>query len=180
MNKQYAVVLTFPQEITKGIEVLRNKYNKSEYEIVPHITLKMPFRIFTDKKQVIETLNKIAKKTESFEIKMNGISYFENPTSSAVYIALKDNLSVYNLHKTIVFALNGLIQEVGKVNFELDNYIPHITIGESISNLDVQKVKQELSTYKPSHTIFIDSFSLFSADDNLKWKYIKKFKFRKT
>lgn len=176
MNKYlYAVVLTFPEDITDELENLRKQYNKSAYEIVPHITLKMPFSLSTDLPRVIKTLDNVSFKTKEFDVEMNGLGYFENSINGVIYVALKDAVETSSLHKQIVFGLKDYIKDIEEPKFELDNYIPHATIGERIPKKDVEQCKLELSNYNPRYKIRINSFSLFSSKDNHKWQLVKKF-----
>ncbi len=176
MDEQFAIVLTFPDVISNELSVLRNKYNKSIYDIVPHITLKMPFMLLVSIKRITEILNEIALSTNTFEIETNGLGYFENSANGVIFIAIKNIDKIKNLHKLIALKLKDFIKDVEEPKFELDNYIPHATIGESIPKAELEKCKQELSNYNPKYKIKIDSFSLFSSKDNHKWDLVSTFK----
>lgn len=174
-NNLYAIVLTFPENITDELEYLRKKYNKSVYEIVPHITLKMPFSLSEDLSKIIDILNNISFKTKSFDIEMNGLGYFKNESNCTIYVALKNIDEATILHKQIVHSLKNCIKDIDKPRFELDKYIPHATIGESIPIKDVKHLKLELSNYNPIHKFTIKRFSLFSSKNNHKWELVKVF-----
>jgi len=175
VNKQYIVILTFPQKIETEIKALRDKYNKATSQIIPHVTLKQPSYLLSDESSIKEELREIARVTNPFIIELDGLSYFQNQKNTA-YIALKDKTSVTELHKKIVYALQGKVDEVKKERFELENFTPHATIGEYLSKEDIKIIKQELSYYNPSYSIPIDSFSLYSADSRLQWEPVEEFK----
>jgi 2'-5' RNA ligase len=174
---QYAIVLTFPREIEKELQELRIKYNKTLTQIVPHITLKQPFQLLVDESIIRKKLHEITENITPFTIEFHGLSYFENEKNTA-YIALKDKTQVTELHKRIVYTLQGKVDEINKEPYELENFIPHATIGENIPSEDIKRIKQELSSYNPSYVISIDSFSLYSANDNLQWKPVERFELK--
>ncbi len=176
MDQQYAVILTFPKEISNELSILRYKFNKSVYEIVPHVTLKMPFELLISIEDFRKILNEIALNTKPFDIETNGLGYFENSINGVIYVAIKDIDRIKNLHKKIVLKLKDFIKDIEEPKFELDNYVPHATIGESIPKEELEKCKQELLDYNPKYKIKIDSFSLFLSKDNHKWDLISTFK----
>ena len=97
------------------------------------------------------------------------------------YVAVRNQLPVYNLHATIIHALEGLIS--GDNTFILQNFTAHLTINEHAPGETLAALKKELSTCKPEYRVRITSFTLFAAEANEKpeiWKPVRIFRFPKS
>jgi 2'-5' RNA ligase len=173
----YTVVLTIQKEAREELKKLRVRYNKYESSSIdPHITLKQPFELLVDLDIINEKLEEIAKETEPFNITPDGVKYFEGENNVA-YVSFKDVSQVAALHKKIVYSLRGLVREKYDEEFELDKFLPHITIGEKIPKGTLPLVKKELSTYNISNEIKVEFFSVYSADEREIWEEYKVFNF---
>jgi len=166
----YAIVLTFPAEIEKELNVLRDKHNKYvRYSITAHLTLKQPFKLITGLATVNERLKAVASQTKPFVLELDGVEYFEG-TNNVAYLAIRNERPVIDLHADIVRSLEGLVEAIYKDDYELERFTPHVSIAESIPNEAFPAIKQELSGYTLNRTINIDSFVLFSAGEDAVWK----------
>lgn len=166
----YAVVLTFPQQVEKELKDLRDRYNKYvTYSIVPHITLKQPFKSRVELSVVNERLSAVANRTKPFVLILDGVEYFEE-VNNVVYVAIKNNKPVADLHADIVRSLEGLVEAEYEVDYGLDRFTPHMTIAEQIPDEVFPVVKKELSSYKANHKVAMDSFSLYNQGEDKIWK----------
>lgn len=173
----YATVLTFPKEVENELASLRNKYNKYvTYSIAPHITLKQPFILRVDLKVVDERLRIVANRTKPFVLIHEGVEYFEG-SNNAAYIAIKNKEPVRDLHVDIVHSLKGLVEMEYKENYELDQFMPHMTIAELIPNEVLVAIKKELSNCKANHRVRMDSFTLYAQGEGRVWKPKTIFRF---
>ncbi len=172
----YAIVLTFSDKIDKVFGKLRADYQQYiTYTIVPHITLVYPFVPVFSLFKVIEQLDQVAKRTKQFSIILNGIKFFENGNNVA-YAAILYRRAVKKLHIDIVKSLDGLIKELytdGK--FNLEKFVPHVTIGEKIPAAVFPDIKKRLSKYKLHYEDSITDFVLFS-EENGDWELERMFK----
>ena len=168
----YAIVLTFPAEIEKELNVLRDKYNKYvRYSITAHLTLKQPFKLSTDLAVLKQRLKAVASRTRPFVLELDGVEYFEE-TNNVAYVAIKNKSPVIDLHADIVRSLQGLVEGEYEENeeYNLERFTPHMTIAEHIPDEAFPAIKQELSGYRLDRNINIDSFALFSSGDDAVWK----------
>jgi 2'-5' RNA ligase len=166
----YAVVLTFPEEFVRDISDLRDKYQRYvSYTIVPHITLKMPFKPAADIAVINDMLIAVAEKTAPFTLVMGGIRFFEGANNVA-YLAVKTGQPVTELHKDIVNSLRGYVKEEGRQIYELDRFTPHMTIAECIPDDAFPEIKKQLSGYDLHLQCEVSAFSLYSGRMDSEWQ----------
>jgi 2'-5' RNA ligase len=171
----YSIDLTFSEDIEKVLSKMRRDFQQYiDYIIVPHITLVYPFAPVFSLYQIYEQLEKVAKRTRQFNITLKGIKYFENE-NKVVYAAIQNRQPVKKLHTDIIKSLDGYIKEIdtdGK--FNLDNYIPHVTIGSHIPDPVFKSIKKRFSRYKLHFEDKITCINLF-AEDKGNWERTRVF-----
>jgi len=174
-KRTYAVVLTFNGEIEEVFGRLREDYQQYiNYTIVPHITLVYPFVPVFSLFRVIEQLERAAKQTKQFNITLNRIEFFENGNNVA-YAAIQHRRAVKKLHTDIIKSLDGLIKEWHTDGrFNLEKFVPHVTIGERIPAAVFPDIKKRLSSYRLHYEDTITEFSLFS-EENGDWEINRVF-----
>jgi 2'-5' RNA ligase len=166
----FAIALTFSEKIEKAVNKLRVKYHPNMTDpIVPHLTLVYPFTPVFSLFQINERLNEVARRTSPFSIILHGIKFFENGNNVA-YVAIQNRDIVKDLHTDIVTSLDGFIKEWrtdGK--FNLDMFIPHVTILSRIPEKLFPAVKRRFSRYHWHFQDDVTGFSLFS-ERNGQWE----------
>jgi 2'-5' RNA ligase len=174
-EKIYSIDLTFSEEIENVLSRMRLEFQQYiDYIIVPHITLVYPFAPIFSLYQINEQLEKVAKRTKQFSITLNGIKYFEHE-NKVVYAAIQNRRPVKKLHTDIIRSLDGFIKETktdGK--FNLDNYIPHVTIGSHIPDSVFKGIKNRFSGYELHYADKITFINLF-AEDKGNWERTRVF-----
>ena len=162
-EKTYAVALILSNKTADKLNKLRTDYQQiMDYIIVPHITLVYPFSPVFSLFQISEQLERVAKKNRQFNIVLNGIKFFENG-NNVVYAALKNRRPVKKLHTEIIRSLEGLIKEWRTDgDYNLEKYVPHVTIGAKIPDNIFPDIKKRYSRYKLHSEDTITHFSLFS------------------
>ena len=178
---KYAIALTMKGKAKTGLTELRTRFGTDmKYSIEPHVTLTYPFTPKVDISVIENKLSEAAAQTKPFTLELNGIRYWEGRNNVA-YVAVQNQLPVYNLHAAIVAALQGLIE--GDTTFDLQHFTAHSTINEDIPGNALSAVKQELSAHQPQYRVRITSFTLFGAESNEKlelWKPVRVFRFPKS
>lgn len=162
-KKTYAVALELSDKIADKLSKLRTDYQQvMEYMINPHITLVYPFSPVFSLFQINEQLEKVAKRYEPFNINLNGIGFFENG-NNVIYAALENIRPVKKLHADIYTSLEGLIKEwQTDVDYNLEKFVPHVTIGANIPDSIFPEIKKKYSRYWFNYKDTITHFSLFS------------------
>jgi 2'-5' RNA ligase len=175
LKNSYAVVLTFSEAIENVLSKMRLEFQQYiDYIIVPHITLVYPFAPIFSLYQINEQLEKVAKRTKQFNITLNGIKYFEKE-NKVVFAAIQNRRPVKKLHIDIIKSLDGYIKELdtdGK--FNLDNYMPHVTIGSHIPDSIFENVKIRFSRYSLHYVDKITCINLFGEDKG-DWERMRVF-----
>ena len=172
----YAVALILPDQIEQILDNLRGDYNRyMNYIDIPHLTLVYPFVPEVDITIVNEKLEEVAKRTKPFTLVLNGIEYFEGDNNVA-YAAIENKRPVIDLHTDIIHSLNGLIkEEYTNGQFNVDRFVPHVTIGEHIPDVVFLTVKKTFADYQLHYEIEIVSFPLFSLGEDSIWKTTRLF-----
>ncbi len=134
-----------------------------KYSIEPHVTVKYPFTLKTDINTILTKLGKVAVQTKPFTLILDGICYWEG-SNNVAYVAVQNKLPVFNLHVAINSALKGLT--IGDTSYDLQNFIPHLTISEHIPDDVLPSIKQELINYEPKYRVRMTSFTFFETKPN--------------
>jgi 2'-5' RNA ligase len=175
-TKTHAVVLTFRDSLEKVIAKLLADYEEYFHrDIVPHLTLIYPFTPVFSLFRVNEQLEKVAGQTKPFAITFDGLDFFEE-NSNVVYAAVANARAVKNLHFNLVGSLEGLIKELetdGRFNLEM--FVPHVTIGNKIPDDMFLELKRKLSRYHFHYEDDITDFTLFSEANGV-WQPKRVFK----
>ncbi|MDF2858869.1 MAG: hypothetical protein K0Q87_4720 [Neobacillus sp.] len=165
-------VVIFP---SKKLQDLANSYRK-RYDphyalITPHLTLKNGFE--ASEKTVGDLANKfrhIAANTNSFTLKTSKISSFQ-PVNNVIYFKVDPTEELTKLHSEI----NELFTE------EHSEYafVPHITIGQKLSNDEHSDVYGSLRMTSINHEETVDRFHLLYQLENGSWTVYETFRLGK-
>ena len=132
------------------------------YSIEPRLTLKQPFLPEANLTIINERLRGIEEKTRPFTLVMNGIENFRG-ASNVAYVTVENKQPVIELHTDIVTALKGFVKQEGTERHELERFIPHVSIGESIPKDVFPTVNKMLSGNKLHLESEISAFTLYSG-----------------
>lgn len=165
-------VVIFP---SKKLQDLANSYRK-RYDphyalITPHLTLKNAFEA-TEEEAIhfAEKLRQIAGNTNVFTLKTTKISSFQ-PVNNVIYLKVEQTEELSNLH-------NEINQEFSEQNLEYA-FVPHITIGQQLSNDEHSDVYGSLRMKKMNHEETIDRFHLLYQLENGSWTVYETFRLGK-
>ena len=162
-SPSYIVVSVFPPGVNRRIEEIQSKYNlytpPKIKPVGPHLTLKVPFNPIVSFEGLEQKLNEVADRATAFPIELSGINCFGRERS-LVYISVTDSSFPFiaDLHRNIVGVLSGMTEDREGDKFELDNFTPHVTIGEDKPS---EAVWENLLKEETSLQLSLDSFSLF-------------------
>ncbi|MGX6442216.1 YjcG family protein [Neobacillus sp. K501] len=165
-------VVIFP---SKKLQDLANSYRK-RYDphyalITPHLTLKNAFEATEEEvKHYAEKLRQIAGNTNAFTLKTSKISSFQ-PVNNVIYFKVEPTEELAKLH-------NDINQEFSEQNMEYA-FVPHITIGQKLSNDEHSDVYGSLRMKKINHEETIDRFHLLYQLDNDSWTVYETFRLGK-
>lgn len=157
---KYGVVI-FP---SKKLQDLANSYRKRydpHYALIPpHLTLKEAFETDIEADHLTDILNDVAKKHEPFQLKISKVSSFQ-PINNTIYFKAEKEIKLENLHEELYQQLPGGEPE--------HPFIPHVTIGQKLSNDEHSDVYGSLRMLGVEHEEIIDRFHLVYQLENGSW-----------
>lgn len=165
-------VVIFP---SKNLQDLANSYRKRydpHYALIPpHLTLKNAFEATEDEAiQFAVKLRHIAESHQPFTLKTSRISSFA-PVNNVIFFKVEQAEELTRLH--------GDINE----NFSNQNleyaFVPHITIGQKLSNDEHHDVYGSLKMNRVEHEESIDRFHLLYQLENGSWTVYETFRLGK-
>jgi len=165
-------VVIFP---SKKLQDLANSYRKRydpNYSLIPpHLTLKPSFDAEENQiKEITNNLNEISDKMVPFQLKTVKFSSFQ-PVNNVIYFKIEPSQELDDLQKEIN----------NKIGFEKPEYsfVPHITIGQKLSDDEHSDVYGSLRMTTFNHEEIIDRFHLVYQLENGQWTVYETFRLRK-
>ncbi|WP_342430284.1 YjcG family protein [Neobacillus sp. FSL H8-0543] len=164
-------VVIFP---SKKLQDLANSYRKRydpHYALIsPHLTL----RGFEATEEAVvdlaEQLRQIAANTNSFPLKTSKISSFQ-PVNNVIYFKVDPTEELTKLHSEINELFSEQTQEYA--------FVPHITIGQKLSNDEHSDVYGSLRMTRINHEEIVDRFHLLYQLENGSWTVYETFRLGK-
>lgn len=165
-------VVIFP---SKKLQDLANSYRKRydpHYALIPpHLTLKNAFEA-TEEEAVkfAVKLRHIAENTNPFTLQTSKIGSFK-PVNNVIYFKVEATEELSNLHAEIN-------KEFSEQNLDYA-FVPHITVGQKLSNDEHSDVYGQLRMTRADHEETIDRFHLLYQLENGSWTVYETFRFGK-
>lgn len=134
---QYFIGIVPAEEYKTKVIDFRNKWkNNSIGEIVePHITLKAQGGLTPDEKW-LSKVKHVCAETKPFHIKLEKPKFF---WEEILYLSVSSK-QLHSLHNNIVNAVAPSKELIEKY-FELDNFVPHMTLGKITYGLSKQELR---------------------------------------
>lgn len=171
MVQHYFIGIKVPSTFENLMEEYKEKYHLSEaYKVIPHVEdlhvtlLYLGAMTMESIPLLNRTLPKIAVKHSSFDMQVNGISYFGSPSGPrVVYLSVEKSSVLSALQKEI----NHFVAEQFDKPVS-DQFTPHITIAKKRKTTDELFIQKE--RWKPIE-VPVHSFSLFTVHPEKSPKY---------
>lgn len=167
---KYGVVI-FP---SKKLQDLANSYRKRydpHYALIPpHLTLKTAFETDMDVEKITDHLEEVAKKYEPFTLKIRKVSSFQ-PLNNTIHFKAEKDPVLEGLSEELYETLPGERPE--------HPFVPHITIGQKLSNDEHSDVYGQLRMLGLEHEEIVDRFHLVYQLENGSWTVYETFRLGK-
>jgi 2'-5' RNA ligase len=165
-------VVIFP---SKKLQDIANSYRKRydpHYALIsPHLTLKNAFEATEeDAKAVADKLRQIASNSRPFTLTASKISSFY-PVNNVIYFKIDPSKELTDLHAEINKEYSEQNQEYA--------FVPHITIGQKLSNDEHSDVFGSLRMTKINFEEVVDRFHLLYQLENGSWTVYETFRLGK-
>lgn len=169
---KYGVVI-FP---SKSLQDKANSYRKrydSHYALIPpHLTLKSSFvATDTEARELAGKLQTISEKHNPFTLKTIKISSFY-PANNVIYLKVEPSSFLEKLHQEI----NGELKIDDSNGYA---FVPHITIGQDLSDDEHSDVYGSLRMINMEHEETVDRFHLLYQLENGQWTVYETFRLGK-
>lgn len=165
-------VVIFP---SKKLQDLANSYRKRydpHYALIPpHLTLKNAFEATEEEaNNFADKLRQVARNINPFSLQTSKISSF-HPVNNVIFLKVDPSEELKNLYTEINDEIGGHSQEYP--------FVPHITIGQKLSNDEHSDVFGALRMTKINHEESIDRFHLLYQLENGSWTVFETFRLGK-
>lgn len=160
---------------SKKLQDLANSY-RMRYDphyalIPPHVTLKNPFDATdAEMKSISTTLHEIARNHSTILLNVYKVSSFY-PVNNVIYFKIEPNPELESLHSALH---SGFFHDNSDYAF-----VPHITIGQNLSDDEHSDVLGQLRMTKVQHKETIDRFHLLYQLENGSWTVYETFQLGK-
>lgn len=166
---KYGIVI-FP---SKQLQDLANSYRKRydpHYALIsPHITLKHVFESSNEEvKDISEKLEQLSRNYKPMKIHVSKVSSFQ-PVNNTIYFKVEPTPELEQLHNDLYRELPGEEPEYA--------FVPHITIGQRLSNDEHSDVYGQLRMLGIDHEEVVDRFHLLYQLENGSWTVYETFRF---
>lgn len=164
----YGVAIFPSKKLQDQANSYRKRYDPNYALISPHITLKASFESTESEiNNTVKKLKEIAREYEPFSINLIKVSTFQ-PVSNTIYFKVESTST-----------LEGLNEAMNKDSQSDLNFVPHITIGQKLSNDEHSDVLGQLSMLDVRHEEIVDRFHLLYQLENGSWTVFETFRLGK-
>jgi 2'-5' RNA ligase len=168
---KFGVVIFPSKKLQDLVNSYRKRYDPHYALIPPHLTLKNSFEATDENvKEFANKLRRIASNSNPFPLKTSKISSFQ-PVNNVIYFKVEPTDELTTLHSKIH-------QEFSEQDIEYA-FVPHITIGQKLSNDEHSDVYGSLRMTKFNHEETIDRFHLLYQLENGSWTVYETFRLGK-
>lgn len=168
---QFGVVIFPSKKLQDLVNSYRKRYDPHYALITPHLTLMQSFEASEeDAKDFSEKLRKIAYMHNAFTLKTSKVSSFQ-PVNNVIYFKVDPTEALSALHNEINQEFSDQISEY--------NFVPHITLGQKLSDDEHSDVLGTLSMTKVDHEEIVDRFHLLYQLENGSWTVYETFRLGK-
>ena len=165
---KYGVVIFPSKRLQDYANSFRKRYDPHIALIPPHMTLVNPFELSEREiKEHIQTLHKIAHELSPITLEVYKVKSF-HPASNKIYFAIKKDEHLVALH-------SRLNSDIFGNNERSDSFVPHITIGQQLSNQEHSDVAGQLTMMDFLHSEVVDRFHLLYQLENNQWTTYETF-----
>ena len=176
----YFIAVIPPQEIRDAITEFKNDIfkrfqSKAALRIIPHITLKAPFRVSaSDGEDVLQWFQKCSVSVSPFQQELGNFGSFRNGRNPVIFVKPVMNQYLHQLQKEVVQNFIDRYSTEQVMRSERD-FHPHITIG--YRDLKFSMFKQAWREYRLkqySATFEVNDFHLLQHNGSM-WNSISNF-----
>jgi 2'-5' RNA ligase len=164
-------VVIFPSKKTQDYaNSFRKRYDSNYALIPPHITLKAAFEATEEEiRNIAGKIEKIAREFSPVHLHISKFSSF-SPVNNVIYLKVEQSQELENLHTQLKMNFEGGLEY---------NFVPHITIGQNLSDDEHSDVYGSLRMNKVGLEETADRIHLLYQLENGSWTVYETFRLGK-
>ncbi|UII57054.1 YjcG family protein [Cytobacillus spongiae] len=167
----FGIVIFPTKKMQDYANSFRKRYDPHYALITPHVTLKSSFEASDEQiKEIAEKLHNVAMQHLPFQLNVLKISSFQ-PVNNVIYLKVEPTKTLDALQEDIQTTVGGSEGEY--------SFVPHITIGQKLSNDEHSDIYGSLRMTKVNHEEIVDRFHLLYQLDNGSWTVYETFRLGK-
>ncbi|MCI2253438.1 YjcG family protein [Domibacillus sp. 8LH] len=164
---KYGVVIFPSKSLQDKVNGYRKRYDPHYALVAPHITLKSPFDADEqDISKIAEQLRRVASLHQPFSYHVSKVKSFE-PVNNVIYFKVDPNDTLTSLYE--------MLHTEEFPGEEPYGFVPHITIGQKLSNDEHSDVYGALQMESIDLTEKADRFHLLYQLENGSWTVYETF-----
>ncbi|MDQ0224116.1 YjcG family protein [Metabacillus niabensis] len=164
---KYGIALFPSKKIQDLVNSYRKRYDPHYALVPPHLTLKTAFEANDeDIEAITDELRKIAQLTSPIKLSIKKVSSFY-PVNNVIYLKVEPTEELIELHEKL---------HTGGLNSQPEYaFVPHITIGQKLSDDEHSDVLGSLKMLDVQHEEMVDRFHLLYQLENGSWTVYETF-----
>ncbi|TYR79480.1 hypothetical protein FZC66_15405 [Priestia megaterium] len=168
---KFGVVLFPSKKLQDVANSYRKRYDPHYSLIAPHLTLKEVFEASDSQiDEIAANLRKVAEDTKPFTLNITKVSSL-SPVNNVIYLKVEQTDGLTSLYNRL---------HEGQLAQKTDySFIPHITIGQGLSDDEHLDVYSQLKLVDVVHEEIVDRFHLMYQLENETWTVFETFRFGK-
>jgi 2'-5' RNA ligase len=183
-EKTYIVFLDIPDQISRKIDLIRERYSNTKLPYRAHLTLKQDEDFLIDDKKIVKIVSKTLMKQGPIRVRISKVNYKKNKQGWNFFFPVKSKLLariVYDLSKTLepFIDRNSPRAFISTKWEQSDEFYPHISIKGTSDKAEFtdlfQKIQNEKFNLELPLTFLCDHVTVAKWDRD-KWKEIKTIK----
>ncbi|HHY72421.1 MAG TPA: hypothetical protein GX497_04185 [Bacillus bacterium] len=168
MPVKYGIVIFPSKKLQDYANSFRKRYDPHIALVPPHVTLVNPLELAEGEiKGIIQTLHKITHDFSPITLEVYKVKTF-HPTANKIYFAIKKSDELSALYGKLNLDIFGN-------NEKAESFVPHITIGQRLSNEEHSDIVGQLTMMDVAFSDVVDRFHLLYQLENNQWTTYETF-----
>jgi 2'-5' RNA ligase len=165
---KYGIVIFPSKKLQDYANSFRKRYDPHIALIPPHVTLVNPFDSTEEEiTGIIQNLLKITCDLSPFKLEVYKAKTF-HPATNKIFLAIKKDEELLKLY-------SKLNSDIFSNDEKTESFVPHITIGQKLSNQEHSDIAGQLTMMDVAHFEIVDRFHLLYQLDNDQWTTYETF-----
>lgn len=177
---EFAIGLLPPPDISALVDEHRRRYDPLFGRTVPHITVKQPFQLVGELQRLQAALTRVCRDTSPFELVVDDVGCFRHHHVNVVYFAAVLAPPLRHFQRAVVLATAPFARHdypEYSLRSEVDCYVPHITIGQELSEQQLDELLSRLATDRPRFRFTVESAVLARHHGEGHWRVVSQHRF---